>query len=378
MSSPQPPPAAALPLFCPIPLVLHPAGVEEIDTAGVEWTINHGLIAPGSAMARSKTGLVAAAGVPFATTQAARVMCRYSYWAFAMDDHLDTLATDLPAAACLVAEANRVMYEPSTTPIPDLGSHPSALLTSLRDLRDQMIDCLGPDGLNMLRSANTHWLGGQLWKLAMWNRPTPPTVGEYLRMRWQKCGCETLAAFAAPGTGYPMSAAELYDPSVRAFTQALFLACTTINDLGSMTKEADTPEGAINICSALAAEHHLDPVSALYRAGELYERLVLLMTRLQAVLRNDPRPAVARYATELPQWLPATIHFSAASARYLTQLRPSSAPLPDLVVTDTPNWWDPGDTTPPPYPDIAWWWEHASTRTALYGSGNAGQPGSVQ
>jgi hypothetical protein len=30
---------------------------------------------------------------------------------------------------------------------------------------------------------------------------------------------------------------------------------------------------------------------------------------------------------------------------------------PALTLTPAPTLWDPDDLTPPPYPDIAWWWQ---------------------
>lgn len=340
-------------LFCPVPLVLHEAGATAIDQAGAQWAIDSGLCTSDATAVRSGIGWLVAAGMPFVTREAACVMSRYSYWAFLLDDHLDALTADPAAAIALVGKANRVLYEPLAAPVP-----PDHLwLTSLRDLRAMMEGCLGSEAMNTVRSENAHWLGGQLWKLAAWHRAERPGVGEYLRLRWQKCGSGVLAAYTAPGAGYSLSAADLYDPMVRAFTAALFQACTIVNDLVSMAKEAATGERDINIFSTLAADHHLDPLAALLKAGELYERVVLVMLRLQHRLLADPRPSVARYAAELPQGLPAAIHFMATSSRYLTEHKPDLAAVPNVTTTPTPVLWDPDDTTPPPYPDIAWWWE---------------------
>ncbi|MEU6915782.1 polyprenyl synthetase family protein [Streptomyces olindensis] len=345
-------PTDDLALFCPVPLVRHEAPGETIDRAGAEWAVGHGLCAADATVVRSGIGGLLAAGMPFVTTRAAGVMSRYTYWALLLDDHLDTLTAHPAQAIALVGEANRVMYEPAAAPVP--ADNP--WLTSLRDLRGMLDDCLGPEGMNTFRSEHSHWLGGQLWKLAAWHRAEPPGVGEYLRLRWQKSGAATLAACTPPGSGYSLSAADFYDPKVRAFTSALFQACTIVNDLVGMAKEAATGERGINIFSTLAAEHGLDPLAALLKAGELYERVVLVMLRLQQELLADPRPSVARYAAELPQWLPATIDFTATSARYLSEHKPGLAAVPKVTTTPKPVLWDPADLTPPPYPDIAWWW----------------------
>ncbi|MGV4986756.1 hypothetical protein ACVB8X_13040 [Streptomyces sp. NRAIS4] len=102
---------------------------------------------------------------------------------------------------------------------------------------------------------------------------------------------------------------------VRAFTLAVFHPCTVINDLISIVKEAAAGTRQVNTLTVMAAEHHLEPAKALLKVWELYERMVIVMLRLQRQLLADPRPAVARYASDLPQWLPSTIDWTIRSAR---------------------------------------------------------------
>ncbi|MGV9884460.1 terpene synthase family protein [Streptomyces sp. NPDC003006] len=350
-------PPEGLHLYCPVPLREHPAGSQMLDGTGAAWAVEQGLCSPGSRLTHMNLGGLIAHGMPFVTEAAGTAMTCYSYWAFKWDDHLDTLTSDLSRAVALTGEANRVLYEPPDAPLPA-----DPFLSSLRDLRKQMEECLGTDGMAALRAENTHWLGGQLWKAALQSAATAaPTVGEYLRMRWSKAGASALASYTAPGAGYVMTPAELYDPLVRAFTQAAFYPCIIINDLGSLAKEAQE-DGEVNIFSALAADQALDTAAALLKAAELYEHILCLMLRLQQRLLQDPRPAVARYAAELPQWIPATVNFTATSARYLTAETTSDndgpPALPTLTPSPTPLLWDPDDLTPPPYPDIAWMWRH--------------------
>ncbi|GAA0443377.1 hypothetical protein ABZ951_21580 [Streptomyces sp. NPDC046215] len=346
-----------LQLYCPVPLQEHPAGGAFLDRAGAAWAVGQGLCAPGSRITRVNIGTFVARGMPYVTEQAAIAMTCYTYWAFLWDDHLDHLAEDPARAMALTGEANRVLYEPSDIPLPS-----DPFLTSLRDLRRLLEACLDPDAMAMLRSENDLWLGGQLWKLALQSRTTPPTVGEYLRMRRYKAGSGPLAVYTGPGAGYAMTTADLYDPLVCAFTQSVFYPCTIINDLGSLAKETQNGQDGISLFTALATEHSLDTTTALLKAAELYERTLCLMLRLQQQLLEDPRPAVARYAAELPQWIPATVVFTATSARYLTTSLAGQADAPatqPLISPSTnPLLWDPDDLTPPPYPDIAWIWQH--------------------
>ncbi|MDO0930769.1 hypothetical protein QQY66_03395 [Streptomyces sp. DG2A-72] len=346
-------PPEGLQLYCPVPLQQHPSGGQCLDRAGAAWAIEQGLCAPDSRMTRMNFGTFIAHGMPFVTEEAAIAMTYYTHWACKWDDHLDTLTGNPARAAALSAEANRVLYEPSDVPLPA-----DPFLTSLRDLRRVLQACLPPDGLAAVRSENAQWLGGQLWKLALQSSTAAPAVGEYLRMRWPKCGAGVLAAYTAPGAGYAMTPDEFYDPLVRAFTLSVFYPCTIVNDLGSLAKEAQAGQRDINLFSALAAEHGLDTTTALLKAAELYERMLCLMLRLQERLLKDPRPAVVRYAAELPQWIPATVEFTAISARYFTSDAAGTGPATPLTVSPspTPMLWDPDDLTPPPYPDIAWMW----------------------
>ncbi|MGW0472443.1 terpene synthase family protein [Streptomyces coeruleorubidus] len=343
-------------LFCPIAQAPPKTDGKELDRHAAGWAVRQGLCAPDALLTRAGLGELITAGMPLFSREAAVALTCYTYWAFLWDDHLDGLVQDPDAAIAMTGEANRVMTEPEAAPLID-----DPFVRSLRDIRRMTEECLGPDGVHAMRAEHTQWLGGQLWKLALHRRPAPPTVGEWLRMRWQKAGTGVLAALVPPGGGYALSPADQYDPLVRAFTQAVFYPCTIINELGSLLKEQANGQGHVNLVFAVAAEHGIGLAEALLKVWELYERFVGLMSRLQERLLRDSRPSVARYAAELPQWLPATVNWMSRSVRYLTLLdqdSPGGTPLapPALSMTGSPRLWDPADLTPPPYPDIAWLW----------------------
>lgn len=203
--------------------------------AGLEWAIAQGLTAGGTRAAQMKFGQFVAEGMPFITDEAAIAMTCYTWWACVWDDHLDTLVDKPGEAVLLSAEANRAFYELFAAPVPD-----DPLLTSLREVAVLMQSCIGPEALATVRGENANWLWGALWKLGLRSRSTSPTISEYLRMRWPKCGGGALAVYTAPGAGYSMAPSEHYDPLVRAFTQSVFLPCTIINDLGSLGKSQRT------------------------------------------------------------------------------------------------------------------------------------------
>ncbi|MBT2442715.1 hypothetical protein J7E93_21910 [Streptomyces sp. ISL-36] len=346
-------------LFCPITPAPPNADGKELDRHAAQWAVQQGLCAPDSLITRARLGELIATGMPFFTPEAAVSLSCYTYWAFVWDDHLDSLVDDPAAAIALTAEANRVMTEPAAAPLLD-----NTFVTSLREVRTMMDGCLDPDAMHTVRAEHMQWLGGQLWKLALHRRPTPPTVGEWLRMRWQKAGTGALAALVPPGGGYALPPRDVDDPLVRAFTQAVFYPCTMVNELGSLMKEQADGQGHVNLLSAMAVEHGIGLAEALIKVWELYERTVAVMLRLQERLLRDARSSVVRYATELPQWLPATVTWMSGNIRYLTapdrnsRQEPALAlcPPPELSLTGSPQLWDPDDLTPPPYPDIAWLW----------------------
>ncbi|MEV7099328.1 hypothetical protein AB0M80_41530 [Amycolatopsis sp. NPDC051045] len=337
-------PSDAIEVYCPVPLQIHPAGAEEVDTFAVDWLVNHGLFTDTTPVTRMNIGLLIAAAMPFTTTAFVKAFTTYCYWAFAWDDHLDHLAEEPATLIAHVGEVAHALQQPTAVPIAD-----DLWVRTGRAVRELLFDCLSPTAQAEFRHTNLYWITGELWKRAIQIREHPPNVGNYLRMRWAKLGGPVLAAATGPGGGYPLSYQHLQEPLILAFTQTVLLSCGLLNDMGSSLKETTT-QSHVNLMAALDHDHTLGGPAALAQTYQLYERALCLMPHLQQRLLADPRPEVARYASELPQWIPATVHFTATSARYHQHTAPA------LTIRTTPTLWDPTDLTPPPYPQISWWW----------------------
>ncbi|RAS67453.1 hypothetical protein C8D87_103792 [Lentzea atacamensis] len=348
----------AVRVFCPVPLKTHPIGAAALDRHACGWAIQHGLITAESPYARMNLGLVAATSTPFSSPEFAKAWACAWYWAVLWDDWLDGLDTEPTEQTVHTAEVLRVLSTPSTVPDPE-----DRWIASFRDLSRLMKNCLPSDGLAGFQRSFTNWLIGDLWKRSLQRRTAPPSLGEYLRMRWQKAALESAAwGVASGGAGYTLTVEEHLDPVVHAFTQAVLYPCALFNDLVSLAKEAPAAQAELNILTVLAREHGIGRAEALGTYWELHERTVSLMLRLQRRLLADPRPHVVRYAVQLPQWLPATIHWTSTSLRYLelpavAGNEGTSITLPSVSMVADPTVWDPDDLTPPPYPDIAWWWD---------------------
>ncbi|WP_306360063.1 hypothetical protein [Nocardia sp. CC227C] len=345
-----------LTVYCPILLPGNPFDVDSIERQAVEWCAEHGLGRPGRAAATMDAAVGITSALPSASESMVVASTRYFYWGALLDDFWDTLSGDLPRLAAHAGELQRALFAAPTAPLPrnDLWA------AGLRDLRAQFAAVLGTSCFAALQHENAVWLNGQLWYAAARRRESPPEVGEYLRMRWVNSGVGTLIPFTAAAAGCRgLDAWQLGDPVVRAFAEAVMFTCALLNDLFSIAKELVTGTAATNLYSVLAQAEGLDTAACLVKGWQLYERLVALVVRLQRQLLADPRPDVALLAGDLPNWIPAAIAWASTTSRYVrvdhegqhTRFTP-----PALVVSETPTIWDPENLTPPPYPEIAWWW----------------------
>lgn len=345
-----------LTVYCPIALPDNPFDVDDIERQAVEWCQEHGLWRPAGASVTMDAAVGMTSALPTASEDLVVAATRYFYWGALLDDYWDTLADDLPRIAAHAGELDRALFATPTAPLPrgDLWA------AALRDLRAQFVAVLGTPCFAALQHENAVWLNGQLWYSAVRRRETRPGVGEYLRMRWVNSGVGTLIPFTAAAAGCRgLDAWQLGDPAVRAFAEAVMFSCALLNDLFSIAKELVTGTAATNLYSVLAHAEGLDTAECLVKGWQLYERLVALVVRLREQLLTDPRPDVVLLAGDLPNWIPAAVGWASTTARYYQVDRGDRATCftpPELVVSDAPSLWDPENLTPPPYPEIAWWW----------------------
>jgi hypothetical protein len=86
-----------------------------------------------------------------------------------------------------------------------------------------------------------------------------------------------------------------------------------------------------------------------------------LALALQEKLRHDPRTNIARYAEHVPQCIPAAVDCMVNGAPYSELPGHGSLEIPPITLTKGPVFWNTNDLTPPPNPDIAWWWDRLDT-----------------
>ncbi|MBF6229276.1 hypothetical protein IU470_29825 [Nocardia abscessus] len=320
--------------------------------------MRHELCEPGSLATQTGFARGIAPAIPYADETTVLAATKHFMWGSLLDDHWDT-HSDLPRIDAHCGELQRVMAESPDAPLPP-GDRWAA---SLQDLRAQLETVLTDTEFAVFRYEHTVWLHGQSWYTALQQRATPPGIGEWLRMRWAKVGVGTLVPFTGASMGsLQMTPRMLDEPVVRAFTRATMLACSVLNDLFSAAKEAVAGTATTNLITVLTHAEGGEPAAAATAAWRLYERIVVAAVGLQQRLLTDPRPAVARFATELPRWIPAGLQWASTTARYHqhgdSPDTGHSITPPALVVSAAPTLWDPADLTPPPYPEIAWWWAY--------------------
>lgn len=345
------------PVYCPVPLRENSRTAEDIDGFGTRWAIEHGICSVGDSYTQIKLGGLVRFGGPFLPDEAFETLMCWFAWGFLYDDHLDSFQ-DANERVVHVSELTRVLHDCELAAVPD-----TPWTASLRDVIERMRRCTSQAGMAHFRTECSVWLMGELWKFALLDREQPPpSSAEYLRMRPYKGGLTTISALTMDGTGRGGAVDALADPKVRALSQAVSHACTLINDLVSFAKELITGQGEANLVMILARERRIGTMEAVVEVARLYERIVCFTIRILSELDNDPRPGVSEYARAWVQWIPATVHWSPGSSRYtdlghLLGLEGTKASSLSLVAQRTPSYWDQADMTPPPYQDIAWWWD---------------------
>ncbi|MEV3972843.1 terpene synthase family protein [Streptomyces sp. NPDC050698] len=336
-----------LKIYFPLPFKRNPVmPVEELDAYGAAWMLRKGLCTAGSPWLRGNFGLMTSAGFPFFSREVLKATCLMNYWALAWDDHIETLHTSgsLAEVNRRFADMTQVLYTPQGAPAP-----PDPWAAALGEVSQGFARCLSPQQWERWRAAFQAWFPAALWSEALKHGGELPSVGSYLRMRYLDLGCEVLSVLTPMGSGYDITPENAAHRNLRAFNETMVTIATLYNDLLSMAKEADS--GVPNIISLIAHHHACSPLDAIAAVLELHDRLMCLLLRQQAHLIAHGNPAVARYVQEFPYWLSCVLDWAINSPRYL-----ESDGVPTFTLTDAPVRWDPQDTAPPPYPEIAWWW----------------------
>ncbi|WP_197672047.1 family 2 encapsulin nanocompartment cargo protein terpene cyclase [Alloactinosynnema sp. L-07] len=157
---------------------------------------------------------------------------------------------------------------------------------------------------------------------ASWrNTGRRPAVWEYLMHRHHNSYLPPMLLVDAVA-GYELPAQEFFDPAVRrAFTMA-GTAAVLINDLHSMSKEADND---ISLPIALMEEEGCTPRQAVKRTVEIHNELMKRFVAEAAALSLKGTPMLQRFLADTWAWCGGSREWHATTKRYHAENAATSA-----------------------------------------------------
>ncbi|MEV4558489.1 hypothetical protein AB0K51_16075 [Kitasatospora sp. NPDC049285] len=144
---------------------------------------------------------------------------------------------------------------------------------------------------------------------------------------------------------------QLDSPRVHALTQAAKFLVLIAADLYSYRREDS--QGALQSNMVDAVQRHLacDRERALHETAALHDRTMCLFLRLADRTSRRAGPELRRYVRQLSNLVSGNLEWGFTSARYAPR-QPGTIPVAERA--DRPA---DGRLTPPPYPEISWWWD---------------------
>ncbi|MFJ1757128.1 hypothetical protein [Kitasatospora sp. NPDC088134] len=150
-------------------------------------------------------------------------------------------------------------------------------------------------------------------------------------------------------TAIPQS--QLDSPRVHALTQAAKFLVLVSADLYSYRREDSHGALESNIVDALQRHLGCGREQALLEAAALHDRTMCLFLRLSDRTARRGGAELRRYIQQLSNLVSGNLEWGFTSARYGERV-PGSRPAAPRAERPAD-----GRLTPPPYPEIAWWWD---------------------
>jgi hypothetical protein len=282
------------------------------------------------------------------TTERIQTLANFHAWILAVDDR----AEDSPDDERLCWLAETLPRFARILEAPDLGhrSH-DHFDQALGDIAASLHQWAGPGQLRRFTDSLRIWALGCIWEAAAWDRGIPPSLADYLPMRYAAGGGTAAAgaAMAVMRDGEELPDATADSPQVRAVSEAAVLTVLLDNDRYSRAKTLRQHGKEIDIIDVI---QHADPgcsyAEAVQQAVALRDRIMTLYLRLREQLRLNAGPELCHYLSALDDLLRGNLEWGRNFVRYIT---------PDRVL---PPYADkPSDlsTEPLDIPAIAWWWD---------------------
>ncbi|MFG1795822.1 hypothetical protein [Nocardia sp. NPDC049149] len=335
----------ALALYCPIPLSFHP-NAQLVQDRSFDWMERLRLFGdatmPRENALATESARVSGSMIPDASDDLLLFQMTYMYWGFLLDDLFDagSITERRRQYRALAPRLLRVLEAPLAHVTDDL---PHVAL--LGDMRRYLTAQVSPSLVRLWIDSYQAWLLGVAFELDDALTGALPGIDEYLFTKMFDGAARAVTTTVEVCGGTELPAAERESPAVTALTHAAGVLMNLYADLSSHAKESPTDRNIINVLRADGRDRD----HALAGAVELCDRIMVLFLELRTQTLPRVSPATSVYLTNLGTTLSGILDWCAITARFTT-----GAGRPSVSRAEQPS---RSGLTPPPYPNIAWWWD---------------------
>ncbi|GAA2725627.1 MULTISPECIES: hypothetical protein [Streptomyces] len=316
-------------LHYPFPPEIHPdAGAAEAHVR--QWARRQGLVttdAEYAAVAAARFGDVVAREFPGATPAGLRLACEIYVWHFVFDDrycdepHHGSDTAGLAAAALRMLttaeEALAGTRAPHLPGAPWPGPAGDPCARALADICHHLAALGTPAHLERFLAAERMYLLGVLTQSAAVQTGTPPSVGDYLTMRYYNCATPVALAVLDAAYGFELPDADHRHPDVRRLCRITAHVNGWANDVLSYGRESTRPGAApLNLPTVLAADRNIGPQQALEEAARMHNEEIAAYLALEARVGEHAGPLLLRYLGGLRSMMRGFYDWGLATDRY--------------------------------------------------------------
>lgn len=300
-------------LFCPIASAIHPQW-QRAHAESSDWLTRHGLLRDAeqyAAFERLAIPEFVARAYPEADYDDLRVVLDWTLWGFLADDQHDALVRKPDLLRARYLEHAEVLEF-------GLSDHLTGMHAALADVRDRVLSRGHAGCLRRFAEAARDWFDSMHREVENRVRVTPPSLGQYLRLRELTVGMYTEYALFDVTHQVRTDDSFWIDPDVRRLMTMAANIIGWANDVFSYAKEreAGDPHNVVLLCSA---ELGLDEPDAVTRAVDMHNREMLRFTELEHSVREQAWIApelIDPFLGLLRGWIRGNLDWALASARY--------------------------------------------------------------
>ncbi|MFE6483772.1 terpene synthase family protein [Streptomyces sp. NPDC057757] len=328
-------------LYCPFPSFSHPQAAQ-IDKKASEWMRSCPIPQDPDArrlLLRSGLSRLLSNSCERGETDRLEVGCKWIYLGFAYDDWFEsrTSLDDIVIAVCAMQRAQDAP-DSALTNLPFLP----AFAEVMRDIRE----IATPTQYKRFTYQHLSYLHAIPWEASYRLRGEAPGLNADVTLRLNAGGNLPFLALMEICNGEEIPSAEFSHPACQAVTEMTALLQAWLNDICSISKDAQDGRIGNGLVNCLQKERRYSLEEAIVETVSIWNRSMLLFERLCVQLAANGSPQLQRFLNDCGQSIRAIIAVHADNPRYVSQY---------LAVTANP----PADLDPSPLdiPSISWWWQ---------------------